>query len=343
MMSTQANSIKKIAIVKLSALGDVILSVPLVRTLQTAFPDAEITWIIDRSVYPILKGLSGVNFIVIDKPENIRDYLAFRRRMRPYTFDVLLAVQASFRANFLYPFIKAKRKIGFDNKARDLHSLFVKETVSVDNDHLLRSFIRFGEKIGAKELNISWDLPLPEEDRKAARAMLPDGPVIAINPRASKVERNWLFERYVSLIHEIEKRYQIPVVLTGAPSDKPYAARIEERANVINLVGKTSQKQLACVLENVQVLIAPDTGPAHIATAVGTPVIGLYAVAPAKLSGPYFSDEFVIDKYDEAVRQILKKDPTTIPWKTRVHDEKAMALITVDDVLEKLDKVLSQS
>src|SRR5436189_2681717 len=104
----------------------------------------------------------------------------------------------------------------------------------------------------------------------------------------------------------------------------------------MNLVGKTTPKQLAAVLARARVLLAPDTGPVHIATAMDSPVIGLYAVAPSKLSGPYFSRDLVIDCFPEAVRTILAKDPARIPWGTRVHTQKAMELIQVNDVLEKL-------
>src|SRR6185295_6261666 len=98
---------------------------------------------------------------------------------------------------------------------------------------------------------------------------------------------------------------------------------------VTNLVGKTTAKQLAAVLGRARALVAPDTGPVHIATAMGKPVIGLYAVAPSKLSGPYLSRDLVIDRFAEAVRTILQKDPAHVPWGTRVHRQKAMELIQV--------------
>lgn len=329
--------IKHIAMVRLSAIGDVVLFIPLVRTLQAHLPHAKLTWIIDKSAYPMVEGLSGVNFIVIDKPKGIKDFLAFRERMRPYKFDVLLATQASYRANLMYPFINAKRKIGFDYKrAQELHFLFVKERVKAGNDHILEGFLRFAEKLGITSPVIEWDLPLSEADKAYADSLLPKGPVIAINPKASKEERNWLLDRYISLIKEIKRRYGVPVILTGAPHDKSFTDEIAKQVPVIDLVGKTSLKQLACVLSKVTVLIAPDTGPAHIATAVGTPVIGLYAVAPFGKSGPYLSKAHVIDKFQEGVVKLLKKDPARLSWYAKLHHPDSMALITVNDVLLKL-------
>jgi heptosyltransferase I len=334
-------TLKHIGLVRLSAIGDVVLCVPLVRTLQAQFPDATITWITDKSAYQLLKGLSGVEFVVIEKPKNMKDYWQFRQRMRPYHFDVLLAMQACFRANFLYPLIRATRKIGFDNnRARDLHSLFINEKIEPGQDHLLKGFLRFAEKLGCVSPMIAWDLHLSQEDRRVANDLLPKGQFIAINPKASKTERNWFVERYVQVIKEIERQYQLSVVLTGGPDDADMALKIAGATNAINLVGKTTLKQLACVLSKANVLIAPDTGPAHIATAVGTPVIGLYAVAPSALSGPYLSRELVIDKYSEAVKTLLNKDPETVSWGTRVHTQNAMALISVEDVLSTLKRVL---
>lgn len=330
--------VKHIAMVRLSAIGDVILFIPLVRTLQAHFPHAKLTWIIDKSVYPMVEGLSGVDFIVIHKPKGIRDYLRFRKQMRHYHFDVLLATQASYRANFLYPFIRAKRKIGFDyRRAQELHFLFVKEKIKVGDDHILEGFLRFAEKLGITDPVIKWDLPLSEKDKLNAESLLPKGEIIAINPRASKEERNWLLDRYITLIQEINQRYHIPVVLTGGPQDKSFTDEIAKKSDVIDLVGKTNLKQLACVLSKVTVLISPDTGPAHIATAVGTPVIGLYGVASFGKSGPYLSREYVIDKFQEGVVKLLKKDPSTLSWYDKVHHPDIMALITVDDVLSKLN------
>jgi heptosyltransferase I len=111
---------------------------------------------------------------------------------------------------------------------------------------------------------------------------------------------------------------------------------------LLNLIGQTTPKQLAAVLGKVRALVAPDTGPVHIATAMGTPVIGLYAVAPPELSGPYLSRHLVVNCFPQAVRQMLGKDPDAAAWGTRVHSAKAMALIEVEPVLEKLAMVFSE-
>ncbi len=341
--------IKSIGLVRLSAFGDVLLTVPAVRTLQAGFPDAKITWIVSPGAYPILKGLSGIEFIVVDKPRDLFTYIAAYKKLKSCQFDVLLCMQASFSANILFPLIKAKRRIGFDSaRARDAHRLFVRESVPAGRDHLLDAFMRFPVTLGCTEKKYCWDLDIPESDREWVNQhwetdLSPEKKTLVVNPSCSKPERNWFKERYAEVIQEAKKCWDINVLLTGGPaeSEKKLAADIEASVgfSIVNWVGKTTPKQLAVTLEKADVLLAPDTGPLHLAGAMGTPVVGLYAVASSGLSGPYFSRDLCVDKFPDAVRVFLKKDPATVPWKTRVHTQKAMTLITVEDVLAQLAKV----
>ncbi len=133
--------IKSICIVRLSALGDVLMLVPLVRLLQAKLPDAALTWVISRPAYDLVEGMDGVEFIVINKPNSLADYWHFKKQLAGRKFDVLLATQASFRANLLYPLIRATRKIGYDKlRAKDGHGWFISEAIKPGNDHTLDSF-----------------------------------------------------------------------------------------------------------------------------------------------------------------------------------------------------------
>jgi heptosyltransferase I len=111
---------------------------------------------------------------------------------------------------------------------------------------------------------------------------------------------------------------------------------------VTNLIGATSAYILAAVLARADCLLAPDTGPVHLAGAVGTPVVGLYAVAPPQLSGPYLYPDLVVNRYPEAVRTILGQDPKLVKWTTRVHRGEPMRLIEIADVLSKLAQVFEK-
>ena len=334
--------IHSICIVRLSALGDCILLLPLIHSLQKTTPKVEITWVISAACYPLVKTVSGVNFIVIDKPKRLVDYWRFYKKMHSKYFDVLLATQASLRANLLYLGIRAGKKIGFDKaRAKDGHRWFIRSSIEKGEDHLLEAFLKFAKAIDIPSTTEYLDLGLLPEEYLTAKSLIPTGrKVIAINPCASKVERNWSQENYITLIQAIKKRYGYNVVITGSPADKAFCAPIIEATNAIDLVGKTPIRILAAFLSMVDLLICPDTGPAHIADCVGTKVIGLYAVAPGKLSAPYHNQAHCIDKFYEAANTFLHKTPDMLVWGTRVHDVRAMSLITVALVLSQLDSVL---
>ncbi len=338
---------KNIAFFRLSALGDVVLAIPLIRSIQKQWPNCKIIWITSSAVYPLLEGLEGVEFLVIKKPQKIKDYLSLRQLFKEYEFDILLAAQASFRTNLIYPFINAKRKIGFDNgRARDLHSWFVKEQIEPRDEHLAEGFMGFAKKLGIESHELSWELSVSEEDKAWAKQQRTQPKYIAINAAASKSERTWSAQNYASLIDEAFEKYQLQVVLTGGPAENEInlAGEIQSLAKtpIDNLVGKTKHKQIAALLGEVDCLIAPDTGPAHIAVAMHTPVIGLYAVARSGLSGPYQTPDYTVDKYPQALQQYLGKALKDAGWHERVHHENAMDLITVEDVMMQLGKVFNR-
>jgi heptosyltransferase I len=335
--------IKSICIVRLSALGDVLMLVPLVRTLQATYPLAKITWIISRPAYDLVEGMEDVEFIVINKPNGLSDYWQFRQAMRKRRFDVLLATQASFRANLLYPLIRAKRKIGFDTlRAKDGHGLFVHERILPGDDHTLESFLKFAEPLNIIHKKIVWDLPLPLEAQQWAENVLPaHSPLFILNPAASKPERSWDVTNYVEVLHHVQSTWKARIILTGGPGeyDRTLGKEISKHIQVTNLIGKTKPKQLLAVIKKADLVLCPDTGPSHMAAAVNTPVIALHAVTSSLVSGPYTFRHLAVDFYPQAVKQFLGKSDTTNVWGTHVHGENTMKLIPVNEVIKKIDLV----
>jgi heptosyltransferase I len=334
---------KSICLVRLSALGDVLMFVPLVRTLQRALPETQLTWVIAEPAYSLVEGLTGVEFMVIKKPAHLSDYWRFKKQLNGRVFDVLIAAQASLRANLLYACISAKRKIGYDQRrAKDGHGWFVNETISPGKDHTLEGFLKFAHPLGITEHVIDWNLVIPEEAVSWASQQVPHTPFVVINPAASKPERSWEVERYIQLIQYLQQTQGYAVVLSGGPSayDKALGDAIAHAVSVTNLIGQTKPKQLLAVLKKARFVICPDTGPSHMAAAVGTPVIALHAVTYAGVSGPYPFLKYAVDKYPEAVARVLGKTMETCPWGTHVHGEEAMRLISVEDVIQKVETVV---
>ena len=337
--------INSICIVRLSALGDVLMLVPLVRTLQSALPETKITWIISRPAYDMVEGMDGVEFIVIEKPKNLLDYWRFKKQLSGRHFDVLLAMQTTFRANLLYPLIKARRKIGYDAaRSDDGHGLFIKERIKACKEHTLEGFLRFAEPLGIKEQHIGWDLPISKEDYQWAQDHLPSsGPIVVVNPVASKPERSWSIENYITVLQEAIARWKVQVVLTGGPGahDRSTADAIAKAVPVTDLVGKTKPKQLLAVISKAQAVLCPDTGPSHMAAAVNTPVVALHAVTNPNISGPYTFRHLAVNQYPKALKTVLGLEYENHTWGTHVHGFEAMHLVSVEEVMNQLAKILA--
>lgn len=338
--------INSICIVRLSALGDVLMAVPLIRTLQTHLPKTKLTWIISRPAFDLVEGMDNVEFIVIDKPKGFADYWNFKRHMNGRLFDVLLAPQASLRTNFLYPLIKAKRKIGYDeHRANDGHKWFINERITPGFEHTVDGFLKFAHALGINEPVIRWDLPITAADYEWADNYIPkQGSVLVINPAASKAERSWPVERYIDVLQQAQQKWQIQVIITGGPGDfdRQLAEQIMQKVPAVNLVGKTKPKQLLALISKATVVLCPDTGPSHMATAVNTPVVALHAVTNPLISGPYLFQHLVVNYYPEAAEKFLGSTSIHDVWGQHVHGDESMKLISVDEVLLKLEHVFSE-
>lgn len=335
---------RRLCLVRLSALGDVVLATALVQTLRRNFPAAQLTWITSGMTRELLLGLEGVEFIAVPRPMKLGDYLALRRTLRGRDFDVLLAAQASFRANLVHACVPAARKIGFDaRRGRDLHGLFVGERIPYRDEHLAEGFLAFAGALGVAPENYvrRLALPLGTTDVAAARALAGEGRYFVVNPAASKPERNWRAERYAAVADHVARATGWRIVLTGggSPAEKALTDAVSAQlaTPALNLAGRTSVRTLAAVLAGAEGLLAPDTGPVHLAAAVGTPVVGLYAVARSALTGPWPEPRYCVDRYAEAARQFLGASEPG--WHQRVHDARAMDLITVEEVCAQVDRL----
>ncbi len=158
--------------------------------------------------------------------------------------------------------------------------------------------------------------------------------------------RNWSAENYAASARHAQRKFSAKVILTGGQSEveAEYGKTISRLAgpNLINLIGETNLKQLLALIAAADVLVCPDSGPAHMATTVGTPVIGLYATSNPDRTGPYLSRHLTINAYADAVGRFLGKSVSDLRWGQRVRDPGAMGLIRVQDVNEKIDLVLNK-
>jgi len=295
-----------------------------------------------------------VELIVFDKKLGFGAYADLRRKLKGQQFDVLLHMQVALRANLASLFIPARRKIGFDwSRAKELHALFMRERIAPQQQpHVLDGFAGFARHLGVPFLQNpqdkpQWQMPITAEHRDWAKAQLCSTRTrhLVICPAASKAERNWLPVRYAALA-DYAATQGFSVYLCGGPTamEQQLAQEIKAQAqtDIVDLVGKTNLKQLLALLEQASVVLAPDTGPAHMAVTVGTPVIGLYGHSNPGRTGPYLYRPYVVEAYFDELKAQTGKTAAELPWGLRVKGGHIMAKISVEAVQQMLDKVIRQ-
>lgn len=330
---------------RLSAIGDTCHALAAIRRLQDNWPDAHVTWIIGKTESMLMSAIPDIDFIVFDKSRGRDAYRDVRAQLKDKRFDVALCMHASLRANLLIRSIPSKVRLGFDRaRAKDFQWLFTNRRIAATpNEHAMEAMLAFASAIGAQATELRWDIPLTNQEREFA-ARYRDGarPQVLISPcssQRSRNYRNWSADRYVAVINHLESRYGARVLVTGGSSDveNAYGERLSFNTGAENLVARTSLREVAALVASSDLVICPDSGPAHIATAMGTPVIGLYATSNPDRTGPYVSRELTVNRYPDAISRYLGKNVRDLRWGQRVRHPDAMDLISTDDVIEKID------
>lgn len=337
--------IKSLCLLRLSAIGDCCHAVALVQHIQKYWPDTKITWVIGKIEAQLISAiLPGVELVIFDKSQGRAAFKQLRQQLRGRKFDALLHLQANMRANLVSLCIPAKKKIGFGRKrARELQWLFTNVKAPIGNGiHVAEGFMDFAVALGLPEAKPSWDVSAPKQDLEWAKQHLDERPLFILCPSASKPERNWTTEGYVQLIeHMHQQGLKTMLIGSPAPNEVELAQQITNKTPHVdaNLVGKTTLPQLLALLQCAKLVIAPDTGPAHMATLAGTPVIGLYAAQTPLRTGPYNDLDKVVSVYDEALLAETGKTLEQVSWRTRVKDKKAMERIELSAIISMLNKV----
>ena len=338
-----------LCILRLSAIGDVTHMLPVIATLQQQWPDTKISWIIGTIEYQLVKSLPGIEFIIFNKNNGVSEYKTLRNTLAGRRFDVLLMMQVALRANLISLLIRADIKIGYDKaRARDFHGLFCNRHIEGPHRvHVLDTFFQFIEKLGIDQRNMDWLLKADQSSRQFAEEVIQGKATVVINPCSSARKnnwRNWPQQNYAMLVDYLMDR-GFKVILSGGPAqqEKQFTLELMKlcKNQPVNLVGKTSLAQLLALLEQAQCLIAPDTGPAHMGTVAGIPVIGLYASSNPSRSGPYNSQQLTVNAYPAALEKFNAKKIEEARWGERVRDARVMQMITVKDAIQKIDHCLN--
>ena len=319
----------------------------MVERIQRNAPHIKITWVIGKLEYQLVKDIPGIEFIIFDKGQGSKAYSELAAALKGKKFDALFVMQVALRANLAARKIKAKIKIGFDwKRSKELHWLFTNRRIQAQqHPHVLDGFMAFADAIGVPRSDkVRWHIPISTEiDIWAQQATHNLDRFAIICPAASNPERNWLPLRYAEVVDYLSSK-GISVVLCGGPGevDKAMGQQIEvyTRRVVKNFIGQTNLKQMLALLNKACLVIAPDTGPAHMATAVGTPVIGLYAHSNPLRTGPYNNLANVVSVYDKHIKKQKGKDWKALKWGARAKGKDLMSSISSKAVFKKIDKIL---
>lgn len=346
-MQSPTSSPRSICVIRLSAIGDTCHVVPIIRSLERKWPGCRITWIIGRLEASLMTVLPEIEFLEIDKRRFASEFMRVRERLRGRRFDALLHMQLSLRASLLSTLVSSPIRLGFDRaRARELQWLFSNRRIAPRaRQHVLDSFWGFADALGVADHRLEWNLPLPEDAAAYAARIIPDErPTLLISPCSSHILRNWRAEYYAAVCDHAVSRWKMRVVLCGGPGgiERDMGNRILAHARhaPVDQIGRDTLPQMTALLGAATILVTPDSGPAHMATMVGTPVIGLYAATNPVRSGPYLSQEWCVDRFPQAARAFLGREPDELPWTVKIERPGVMDLIRPEDVIERLDQFM---
>ncbi|HTI96049.1 MAG TPA: glycosyltransferase family 9 protein [Rudaea sp.] len=335
---------QSLCLLRTSALGDVTHVVPLLRTLQGTWPQTRLTWIVGKLEHKLVGDIPGVEFLIFDKAAGWRGFAALRRQLAAHRFDALLHLQVALRANLVSALVRADLRIGYDKtRSKDLHGLFVNARIAQrSGEHVLDAMASFLEPLGLKQTTVDWNIPIADSAQEFAARHLPgDVPTLLVSPCSSHRPRNWLPDRYAAVMdHAATNGWRI--ALCGGPStfEREFGNAIVSRCKQapIDLIGKDTLKQFLALCRRASIVLTPDSGPMHMANAVGAKVLGLHAPSNPDRSGPYSDRRWCVNRYDAAARKFRGKSAAELPWGTKLEYPGVMELIAVDDVVERFEK-----
>ncbi len=345
---------ERILIIKLSALGDVVHSLPFLEVLRSNFPRARIDWLVEEEAAPILEGHPGLDRLIVSQRKRWQQSLGrihrlpgaalaagrFIKELRRQRYDLVIDLQGLLRSGLLTGLSRGRRKIGLDGSREGGWFFLNEDPVAVDYDqHAIERYLQVAEHLACRLVPWKGDLPVFQEDQAAVeRLMTRHGldatRLVAINPMARWESKLWGADRFARVADRLIREGGWQVVFTGSSSD---ARAIQEIITAmhevpVNLAGHTGLKELACLYARCRALISTDTGPMHIAAAMGCPVVALFGPTAPWRTGP-------CGFRHQIVRKRLDCSPC---FKKHCHDPRCMRQISVEEVFKTTIGVLSR-
>lgn len=346
----------KILIVKTSAIGDVIHTLPALNCLRKHYPDARIDWLVEEAASEAVLGHRAVNQVLVSGrkrwiqlfrqgrwAESWRGFISLIRQLRATEYDLVIDFQGLLKSGLFVALARGKRKAGF-GKGMD-HSeaswLFLNERVQpVDMDqHALTRELLLLAGLGLPCDRIVFDFPIDDKDKAEANALLKETgldltrPLVVINSMTTWPTKHWINERFAQVADRLQA-LGMNVIFTGGPKDVADIETICVAMNGrgINMAGRTSLKVLAALYERTSLVVTIDSGPMHLAAAMDTPVVALFGPTAPWRTGPFGAEHTVL-RMELACSPCLKR--------TCRYNHECMDQLTVDQVVQAAEKVLN--
>jgi lipopolysaccharide heptosyltransferase I len=287
-------NLRRILIVKPSALGDIVHSLPVLNALSKRFPDAEIDWVVAKGLHTILENHPLIGKLwIIDKSkwkklglikETFAEIAQLRRDLKSQKYDLTVDLQGLLRTGLITKFTGSPNRVGFA-AAREGASLFYSRKIKVDWNrfHAVDRYLKLVEPYGCDIDKVEFPLPSFEEDIPLFKELPKRFAIIA--PSAGKEANRWPSEKFAKLASKLD----LPSVVIGDPNASKIADEVVAGANgkAISVAGRTSLIELLALTKKADYFISNDTGPMHIAAALNVPVCAIFGPANPTRTGPY--------------------------------------------------------
>lgn len=335
---------QKILIIKPSSIGDIVHTLPFLGTINRLYPGAEFYWLVNRGFEKILEGNPYLDGIISfdralwrDNPiKGIQSFIRMVRTIRSIGFNIVFDLQGLFRSGMISLLSGSKERIGL-RYSRELSSIFYTKRLGYpeNNNHAVSRNLSLIKDLGGSVEEIEFPIIVTEKEKNRMRLLLgfnKEDTYIAFNPFGGWQTKRWGFDRYIKLGNLLH-REGYKVVLLGGPKDKEEAEMIASRMEKEPIItaGKTDLKELAALLKYVDLLVTNDTGPMHLAAAVGTPIIAIFGPTDTRRTGPYGEGHTVITG-DVDCRPCFKK---------RCEEMRCMDSIDVGEVLMSAKRIIN--
>jgi 3-deoxy-D-manno-octulosonic-acid transferase/heptosyltransferase-1 len=344
----------KILIVKLSAIGDVVHTLPALNAMRAHYPHAHITWLVEEDASDLVLGHPALDRVIISRRKRwlgafrgsravnkVQEAYGFVKELRDTRYDLIIDFQALLKSSVLIALSRGDRKVGFGRGMEHMEGsyLFLNEPIpAVDMEiHALERGLMLLQALGIPSNTVSYHLPIRTKDRDEVDSLLTEHGLadskllVAINPVAKWETKLWSNQKFRELAHRLAVRYGADVVFTGSLHDRPTIEKITSvmEGAAINLAGKTTLMTLAALYERCRFVVSTDTGPMHLAAAAGTPVVALFGPTAPWRTGPFGPEHQVI-------RVGLECSPC---FKRKCDTRACMEQITVDGVFGEIKKL----